>query len=57
MRSSIGVCSAVGMTTILNYQLPVRLDSIGNGTIELVDLKNVGVAIEFASLSCMGAKL
>ena len=44
----------ISVAAILNYQLPVRSGSIGSSPIEL---KNVGTAIEIASLSCVGAKL
>ena len=45
LDESKAICTSVIMTAILNYQLPIRSDSIGSKSIELVDLKQVGITI------------
>ena len=43
--------------TILEFRLPVMSGRICNSPIEMLDLENVGVAVEIALLSSLQAEL
>ena len=45
------------MAAILDLPHPVRSDRVRNDPIELLDLENVGVAVEIALLSSLQAEL
>src|SRR5664279_635101 len=50
------MCSYSLAAAILDFPLPVRSDSIGNGTIRKPDPENMGVAVGISLLSCLEAE-
>ena len=42
---------------ILEFRIPITSDSVGSGSIEMLDSKNLGLALEITFLSCLQGEI